>query len=199
MHHLYLSYQPSSEALSQERAVLEAWCGDREVLEYRILEERLTNGRISERMIRKMLDSVEAGDVVVACSLTRLGRGINMLLGVVTHILGKGASFYLIDEDRMYAPGQGSAELVAHLEFAAQIVSQIKTERGNEALLPDHQKGIWHGRPVGSKKAAQKNVLYGKEETVLRMKAEGQSAEKIAAAIGVSRGTVYNFLKASQR
>lgn len=199
MHHLYLSYQPVAEALSKERAALEAWRVESGVTEYRILEERLTSGRISARMIEKLLSGVEAGDVVVACSLTRLGRGVGMLLGVVGTVLGKGASIYLIDEQRLYVPGQSSDEMLSRLEFAAGIVSKIKTERGNEALLPDHQKGIWHGRPVGSKKAAQKNVLYGKEETVLRMKAEGQSAEKIAAAIGVSRGTVYNFLKASHR
>lgn len=195
MHHLYLSYQPSREQLSKERAALEGWCADRGVGDYAILEEKLTSGRISERMIRKTLNAVRAGDTVVATSLSRLGRGINMLQTVITVILENGASIYLMDEDHLYGKGPDSGQLLSHLDFAVKIAKKLKAERGNEALRPSREQGLPHGRPVGAKKAKSKLVLYGKTELIERLHRDGLSAEKIARQVGVSRTTIYNFLR----
>lgn len=195
MHHLFLSYQPSQEQLSKERAALEGWCADRGVSDYVILEEKLTSGRISERMIRKALKDILAGDVVVATSLTRLGRGINMLQTVISVILEKGASVYIMDEDQLYGKGPESEQLLSHLDFAVNITKKIKMERGNEALQPGREQGLPHGRPVGAKTDQTRLVLYGKTEEIERLHREGLSAEKIAKKLDVSRTTIYNYLR----
>lgn len=195
MHHLFLSYQPSREQLSKERNALEGWCADRGLADYAILEEKLTSGRISENMIRKALRAVQKGDTVVAMSLSRLGRGINMLQLMVTIILEKGASIHIIDEDCTYSGGPESKQLLSHLDFAATLVKKIKAERGNEALQPGREAGAVHGRPVGARKEESKMVLFGKTEIIRRLRSEGLSVEKIAKEIDVSRSTLYNYLR----
>lgn len=195
MHHLFLSYQPSRDQLSKERCALEGWCADRGLADYAILEEKLTSGRISKNMIRKALRAVQKGDTVVAMSLSRLGRGINMLQLMVTIILEKGASIHIIDENRTYCGGPESELMLSHLDFAMNIVKKIKAERGNEALQPKREAGTVHGRPTGAKKHENKLVLYGKEETIKRLLSEGKNALTIAKEIDVSRSTVYNYIR----
>lgn len=194
MHHLYLSYQPSEDSLRKEREVLEGWCEKCNIEDYVILEENLTSGRISQRQMTKLLCHVREGDTVVATSLSRLGRGINMLLSVLKILHGKGASIITIDDDRIFHPDDATASFIADMEAFTSLSVKIKAERSNESLDRAKADGKRFGRPVGKKKAPEKNVLYGKTQLLEKLIADGVSKSEIARRLDVSRGTIVNYL-----
>lgn len=194
MHHLYLSYQPSETSLRKEREALEGWCREEGVKDYEILEENLTSGRISQRQMTKLLSPVREGDTVVATSLSRLGRGINMLLSVLKILHGKGASIITIDDGRIFRPDEATASFIADMGVFTRLNVKIKAERSNESLDRAKADGKRFGRPVGRKKAPEKNVLYGKTQLLDQMVAEGLSKSEIARRLDVSRGTIVNYL-----
>lgn len=194
MHHLYLSYQPSETSLRKEREALEGWCREEGVKDYEILEENLTSGRISQRQLTKLLSPVREGDTVVATSLSRLGRGINMLLSVLKILHGKGAGIITIDDGRIFHPDEATAAFIADMEAFTSLSVKIKAERSNESLDRAKADGKRFGRPVGRKKAPEKNVLYGKTELLDKMIADGVSKSEIARRLDVSRGTIVNYL-----
>lgn len=196
MHHLYLSYQPSAAALDAERGALVRWCEEAGVQEYRILEEKLTSGRISQFQLTKLLKPVLPGDTVVAASLRRLGRSINMLLSVLKILHGRGVTIITVNDGRIFLPDEDTSAYIAALESFVALATGIKAERGNEALDRAKADGKQFGRPAGQKKAPEKNVLYGKTEQLEALRAQGLSPQKIAVRLGVSRGTVANYLKA---
>lgn len=198
MHHLFLSYQPSHTALSNEKRVLESWANGAEV-EYTILEERLVNKRVSEPAINKLFNNVVNGDVVVATSLTRMGRSIKMLLSVMETLYTKGVTIYTIDDDKTYAPDRDTKSFIASMRKFSQLVTDIKAERGNESLVPLKESGQKLGRPLGAKKSPEKNALYGKIERLEELIAEGKSLNSIAMELGVSRGTIFNYIKANSK
>lgn len=194
MHHLYLSYQPSETSLRKEREALEGWCREGGVKDYEILEENLTSGRISQRQMAKLLSPVREGDTVVATSLSRLGRGINMLLSVLKILHGKGAGIITIDDGRIFRSDDETAAFIADMEAFTRLNVKIKAERSNESLDRAKADGKRFGRPVGRKKAPEKNVLYGKTQLLEKMVAEGLSKTEIARRLDVSRGTIVNYL-----
>ena len=194
MNHLYLSYQPSETSLRKEREALEGWCKEGGIKDYKILEEKLIKGRISQYQLTKLLKPVLPGDTVVAASLSRLGRSINMLLSILKMLYGKGASIITIDDGRIFRPDDATASFIADMEAFASLSVKIKAERSNEALDRAKADGKQFGRPVGKKKAPEKNVLYGKTELLDQMVAEGISKTEIARRLDVSRGTIVNYL-----
>lgn len=195
MHHLYLSYQPSETSLRKERESLEGWCAERGVRKFAILEEKLTDGRISQRQLIKLLKPVQPGDTVVAPSLSRLGRSINMLLSVLKILHGKGVIVVTINDGRIFLPDEATASYITAMESFMALATGIKAERGNEAIDKARADGKQFGRPLGKKKDPLKNVLYGKTDLLIRLHNKGLSPQKIADRLGVSRGTVSNYLK----
>lgn len=169
---------------------------ERGVQKYAVLEEKLTDGRISQRQLAKLLSPVLPGDTVVATSLSRLGRSINMLIGVMKILSRKGATIITTDDGKLYLPGKSTEEFIANMEATAGIITKIKAERSSEALKKAKADGKQFGRPLGSKKVPEKNVLYGKTDQLIRLYNEGLSPARIAEQIGVSRGTVANYIKA---
>lgn len=195
MHHLYLSYQPSGEALSAQKAILEGWCGKEGVREYEILLEELTSGRIFRKQVEALVSGVKAGDTVVSVSLSRLGRSFNMMVAVMRALHERGALLYVLDTDTLYAPDRQTLEFIETLEYAAALNTTIKTERSNEAVAKSRARGVSLGRPFGARKAPEKNVLFGHETQILKMRSQGVPVAKIASSFDVSAATIYNFLK----
>lgn len=173
---------------------MEGWCREEGVKDYEILEENLTSGRISQRQMTKLLSPVREGDTVVATSLSRLGRGINMLLSVLKILHGKGAGIITIDDGRIFRPDDETASFIADMEAFTRLNVKIKAERSSEALDRAKANGKQFGRPVGRKKAPEKNVLYGKTELLEKLIADGVSKSEIARRLDVSRGTIVNYL-----
>lgn len=197
MHHLYLSYQPSETSLQNEREALEGWCAEAGVKKYAILEENLTSGRISQFQLTRLLKPVLPGDTVVAASLRRLGRSINMLLSVLKMLHGKGVTVITVNDGRIFLPDEETSAYIAALESFVALATGIKAERGNEALDKAKADGKQFGRPLGKKKDPTKNVLAGKTDRLVRLYSQGISPQRIADELGVSRGTVANYIKAN--
>lgn len=165
------------------------------VHEYGIIEENLTSGRISQRQLNKLLKPVLPGDAVVAPSLSRLGRSINMLLSVLKMLYGRGVSIITINDGRIFLPDETTASYIAAMESFVALTTGIKTERGNEAIEKAKADGKQFGRPLGKKKDPAKIVLAGKTDRLVFLYNEGLSPAKIAEQLGVSRGTIVNYLK----
>lgn len=195
MHHLYLSYQPDSSALSNERAGMVAWCEAHGVGEYCELEERLTQGRVTRKLMERLYAQVKAGDTVVCPSLPRMGRSLKMVVMALGMCCERGVTVVSVEDGRVYAPDGVTRELVERLDYAVGLETTIHAQRADEATFRMRQSGSVLGRPVGSKRRPEKNVLYGKEEELVRLHALGWNPRQISEALGVSRTTVDNYIK----
>ena len=197
MHHLYLSHQPSIEALSSERSSLEGWCANRGITEYKFIEENLLGERPQEKDIEALYADIQPGDTVVTPSLSRLGRSLNMAVSALRIIHSAGATLVCIAENKEYPSTKATAAWISTLEYAVKLSSDIRMERSNEAFYISKSKGTTLGRPRGAKKNPEKLVLYGKEETVRKMLACGKNISHIAKKTGVARATIYNYITAN--
>lgn len=196
MHHLYLSIHNNTAALQQEREALVAWCEQNEVTEYGFIEDDLTMGRIPEKAIRKLLKPIENGDTVVVSEISRLGRSLSMFQSVMNHIQENECTLITL-EGRTMEPNRTMTLFVNALNDIVDIERRMKAFRSNDALFKMREEGGILGRPVGATKNPEKFVLFGKEERLKQMYADRVPVVQIMAELGVSRGTIMNYLKAN--
>lgn len=197
MHHLYLSIQNNAAAIQQEREALVAWCEANGVGEYMWIEDRLTMGRITDRLIMRLIAGVQKGDTVVASDISRLGRSLSMLATVLTELYRREVNVITL-EGRTLATGRTMAAFTDSLNEIVAIERNMRAYRSNEVVFVKRGEGLPIGRPKGAKKAAEKNVLYGKSDELERLRAQGLSLQRIADHLGVSKGTIANYLKTRQ-
>lgn len=194
MHHLYISIHNNAVALQQERDALVSWCVENGVSEYDFIEDNLTIGRIPDKRVRKLLNPIRQGDTIVVSEISRLGRSLGMLQIVMNHLRDNECSIITLD-GRTMEPNRTMSLFVNHLNDIVEIERKIKAFRSSDVIYAKREEGASIGRPVGAKKKPEKNVLFGKTDQLISLHNEGLSPARIAAQLGVSRGTVANYLK----
>lgn len=196
MHHLYLSLHTNTVALQLEREALVAWCEENGVTEYGFIEDNLTMGRIPEKAIKNLLIPIHYGDTVVVSEMSRLGRSLSMFLMVMNHIRDNECTVITLD-GRVMEPNRTMSLFVNALNDIVDIERKMKAFRSNDAIFKMREEGGIPGRPVGATKNPEKFVLFGKEERLKQMYADRIPVVQIMAELGVSRGTIMNYLKAN--
>lgn len=164
----------------QRRELEAAGCG-------RIYEERVSSRQESRPQLEAVIDYCREGDTLVVWKLDRLGRSIQELIGVVNDLRDRGVEFRSLRESLdTNTPG---GKLVFHVfvsiaEFERDIIRE-RTMAGLEAARARGRKG--GRRPVmDQRKIALASRLMRNRET---------SISDICEAIGVSRATLYRYVK----
>jgi DNA invertase Pin-like site-specific DNA recombinase len=80
--------------------------------------------------------------------------------------------------------------LASVLLGVAEMEQETRRERQAAGIVEAKKQGKYKGRKQGTTKA--------KPDRVLELKQQGLNAEEIARALGVSRNTVFRYLRASK-
>jgi DNA invertase Pin-like site-specific DNA recombinase len=146
------------------------------------------SGSLDERPeLDRLLDHLRVGDTVVVWRLDRLGRNLRHLLAVVGDLEARDVGFRSLTEGiDTSTPG---GRLVFHI-FAslAQFERELIRERTMAGLAAARARGRKGGRPrklTPEKLQVAKAMYESREHTV----------GAIAATIGVSRASVYRYLR----
>lgn len=127
----------------------------------------------------------EIGTVVVY-KLDRIARVAREGLNVLADWLEKGLRLVAVTQLIDFNGAVG--KLVATLLFGvAEMENELRKERQAEGIAKAKKDGIYLGRKKGTTKASP--------ERALELKAKGLRAEEIAAAMKVSRNTVFLYLR----
>lgn len=153
-------------------------------------EEKASGAKADRPELRRMIDQLRKGDIVIVWKLDRLGRSLRDLVNLVTEIQDKGAGLKSLNDsiDTTTPQGKLTFHLFASLaEFERDIISE-RTKAGLEAARARGRKG---GRPTGlSKEASDKAIiaksLYEKQE---------MTVTEICRYLGVARSTFYKYMK----
>jgi len=156
----------------------------------KIFIETASGARTNRLQLEKLLEQVRPKDVVVVWKLDRLGRSLNHLVSVVRSLMEKKVGLKSLHDpiDTTTSQGRLVFNLFASLaEFEREVIRE-RTQAGLAAARARGRKG---GRPKGlsddaEKKARAAEALYK----------EGQlSANEIAQNLGISKATLYKYLR----
>ena len=175
---------------AQIAALRAAGCG-------RIFEEKVSAGRWDRPELRRLLDQLREGDVLVVWKLDRLSRSLKELLSLLEKVQLAGAGFLSLTEavETTTAAGRMMMQMVgAFAEFERAMLRE-RTRSGLMAarqegriggrrpkLTPRQQQEIIHLVDTGQKTAADAARLFNVHpSTVARLMARSHSAKGTSA------------------
>lgn len=131
--------------------------------------------------LRRCLDYLNAGDVLVVWRIDRLGRSLTDIVTLVADLADRGVQFRSLTESiDTTTPG---GELVFHIFAAlAQMERRLISERTKAGLAAAKARGRVGGRPTV--------MTPERIEAARRMKEDGTSTSAIARMLGVGRATI---------
>jgi DNA invertase Pin-like site-specific DNA recombinase len=144
-----------------------------------------TSTRQQRPGLAALLDYARQGDAIVVVSIDRLGRNAAEVMMTIRDLGERGIVLRSLREgiDTSNASGRMVAGVLASL---AELELELGKERRTAARDARRARGQSIGRP--------KALNQSKVALAHRMHASGEPASTIAAALGVSRATVYRVL-----
>lgn len=125
------------------------------------------------------------GDTLIVTKPDRLARSTADLLGITKRLKAKGVTLRILSMQMDTGTPTGKLMLTM-LGGIAEFERDLMLERQREGIAKAKAEGKYKGRaPTARQKAAD----------ILRLKAEGKSADAIVEELGVSRSSVFRILR----
>jgi len=148
------------------------------------------SGKDTKRpQFEEMMRFVRIGDTIVVHSMDRLARNLNDLRTIVQTLTKKGICIEFVKENLVFK-GEDSPMAILMLSIMgafAEFERSIIRERQMEGIAIAKKKGLYKGR---KKCLTNDQVLEVKEKLKL-----GFNKSKIARDYGVSRSTIYEYIR----
>jgi len=152
--------------------------------------DRLSGKDVERPQLTEMLRFVRGGDVVIVHSLDRLARNLVDLRQLVNELTGRGVRVEFVKEQLSFT-GEDNAMaqlLLSVMGAFAEFERSLIRERQREGVALAKARGAYRGR---------KRILSEDRIAELRQRAAaGEPKAQLAREFGISRETVYQYLRA---
>ena len=149
--------------------------------------------RVEERKLGRMLKRMKKGDVLICAELSRLGRNLLMIMGLLNQCMKQEVEVWTIKDNYRLGNDISSKVLAFAFGLSAEIERNLISQRTKEALARIRAEGKVLGRPKGSCSKVRK--LTGKESIINGMLEQKASISAIARHFKVHRMTVTTFIR----
>ena len=151
-----------------------------------IFEDKASGAKDNRPGLKKVLDYVQNGDVLVVWKLDRLGRSLNHLIEILNILRNKGVAFRSLTDN--IDTDTASGGLFFHVFGAlAQYERSLIKERVNAGLEAARRRGRRGGRP--------RAISPEEMDIIIRSLNEGMSKSEVCRTFGVKRSTLIDSLK----
>jgi DNA invertase Pin-like site-specific DNA recombinase len=155
----------------------------------RLFTEHASGKDARRPALERLLAFVRDGDTVVVHSLDRLARNLDDLRRIVQTLTRRGVCIEFVQEHLTFT---GEDSPMAHLMLSvmgafAEFERALLRERQREGIALARRRGAYRGR---------KKALSPEQAAELRQRAcAGEQKAKLARAFGISRETLYQYLR----
>ena len=194
MYYAYIRVSTDHQNVENQKFEILTYCQKHNIQIDKWIDEAISSRKpLTERKLGKLLKKLKKGDVLIATELSRLGRNLLEVMGILQNCLEKDCQIWTLKENYRLGNDIQSKVLAFAFGLSAEIERNLISQRTKEALKRKIEEGVVLGRPKGSKSSYLKLSKY--EKQVLKMKKKGCTNTKIGKKFGVTRDTVARFLK----
>jgi len=158
----------------------------------RVFTDKASGKDTKRPQLEAMLSFVREGDTLVVHSMDRLARNLDDLRQLVQSLTGRGVQIEFVKEHLRFT-GEDSPMatlLLSVMGAFAEFERALIRERQREGIALAKQRGAYRGR---------KKALSHEQAVELRRRArEGEKKAAIARDLGISRETLYQYLRATE-
>ena len=155
--------------------------------------ETSAGGQATEtrRQLDELIGILKTGDRLIVSELSRLGHSVGQIIAVLDSLAKEGIAFIAIKEN-IRVEGEQDIQKKVMTKLFAGIERDLISERIREGLAKARESGKTLGRPKGLLGVSR---LDGKENGIRQFIERGVSKGAITRTTGVSRQTLYNFIR----
>lgn len=158
----------------------------------RLFTDKASGKSVSRPELNALLAYVRDGDTVVVHSMDRLARNLDDLRSLVQSLTKKGIKIEFIKEHLTFT-GEDSPMATLMLSVIgafAEFERALIRERQREGIALAKQRGVYKGR--------KKSLSLEKVAELRRRVIEGETKSRLAREFGISRETLYQYLRTVQ-
>ena len=190
----YIRVSTDKKTVENQRYEINNFCEKQEILINKWIEETISGSKkVDDRKLGKLLKRMKQGDILICSELSRLGRNLLMIMGVLNECMNRDIQVWTIKDNYRLGSDINSKVLAFAFGLSAEIERNLISQRTKEALARKRAEGVILGRPKGSK--SSKTKLTGQEKKIQELLDKKVSYSAIGRILGVHRLTVSSFVK----
>lgn len=158
------------------------------------VEEKISSGkRLQDRKLGTLLKRLQSGDILITTEISRLGRSLLEVMGILQMCLERGCQIWTLKENFRLGTDIQSKVLAFAFGLSAELSRSLLQERVRESLARLKAAGKKLGRPVGAHSKILK--LSKNKKRINTLIDKGVSKNEIARIMRVNKSTLYNYLR----
>ncbi|CAI9430053.1 master DNA invertase Mpi family serine-type recombinase [Candidatus Ornithobacterium hominis] len=190
----YIRVSTDKQTVENQRFEINHFCEKQEIVVNKWIEETISGSKnVEERQLGKLLKKMKKGDILICSELSRLGRNLLMIMGVLNECMNRDIHVWTIKDNYRLGSDINSKVLAFAFGLSAEIERNLISQRTKEALARKRAEGVILGRPKGSK--SKKTKLTGQEKEIQELLDKKVSYSAIGRILNVHRLTVSSFVK----
>lgn len=190
----YIRVSTDRQTVENQRFEISEFCKKQEISVDKWIEETISGTKeVENRKLGKLLNKMKKEDVLICSELSRLGRSLLMIMGILNQCMQNEIQVWTIKDNYRLGNDISSKVLAFAFGLSAEIERNLISQRTKEALARKKAEGVILGRPIGSKSA--KTKLTGHEKKITNLLSKNVSISAIGRILGVHRLTVSKFVK----
>lgn len=190
----YIRVSTDRQTVENQRYEINNFCEKQETVVDKWIEETISGAKsIEDRRLGKLLKKMRKGDILICSELSRLGRNLLMIMGILNECMNRDIQVWTIKDNYRLGSDINSKVLAFAFGLSAEIERNLISQRTKEALARKKAEGVILGRPKGRK--STKIKLTGSEKKIQDLLNKKVSFSAIGRILGVHRLTVSSFVK----
>lgn len=190
----YIRVSTDKQTVENQRYEINNFCEKQEIVINKWIEETISGSKsVDDRKLGKLLKKMRKGDVLICSELSRLGRNLLMIMGILNECMNRDIQVWTIKDNYRLGSDINSKVLAFAFGLSAEIERNLISQRTKEALARKRAEGVILGRPKGRK--SSKTKLTGHEKKIKELLDKKVSYSAIGRILGVHRLTVSGFVK----
>ena len=190
----YIRVSTDKQTVENQRYEINQFCDRQEMVIEKWIEETISGAKnVEDRKLGKLLKRMKKGDILICSELSRLGRNLLMIMGILNECMNKDIQVWTIKDSYRLGSDINSKVLAFAFGLSAEIERNLISQRTKEALVRKKAEGVILGRPKGKK--STKTKLTGQEQKIKELLSKKVSYSAIGRILGVHRLTVSTFVK----
>ena len=190
----YIRVSTDRQTVENQRYEINEFCKKQEISIDKWIEETISGTKeVENRKLGKLLNKMKKEDILICSELSRLGRSLLMIMGILNQCMQNEIQVWTIKDNYRLGNDISSKVLAFAFGLSAEIERNLISQRTKEALARKKAEGVILGRPIGRK--STKTKLTGHEKKITNLLNKKVSISAIGRILGVHRLTVSKFVK----
>ncbi len=188
----YIRVSTEQQTCANQRHEIELFAKRNNIVIDKWAEEVISSRKkLQDRKLNRVLKRLKKGDTLIATEISRLGRNMLEVMGILQTCLQRECQVWTLKENYRLGADIQSKVLAFAFSLASEIERQLISERTKNSLQRLKDEGRHLGRPFGF----THSKLKERHDEIKKLLDEGVSKKQIARLTNCCWGTLDRYIK----